>query len=67
MESLFCSIHDSLLQVTYHRFLKLVYPDAAETEKPHCFMPASILARYRFILRKFLRHILKCETKPISA
>ena len=34
-----CSnIHDSLLQITYHRFLKLVYPDAAETEKSGCIM-----------------------------
>ncbi len=34
-----CSnIHDSLLQITYHRFLMLVYPDAAETEKSGCIM-----------------------------
>jgi len=34
-----CSnIHDSPLQITYHRFLKLVYPDAAETEKSGCIM-----------------------------
>ncbi len=29
-----CSnIHDSPLQITYHRFLKLIYTDAAETKK----------------------------------
>ena len=27
---LWCNIHDSLLQITYHRFLKLVYPDAVD-------------------------------------
>ena len=35
----FCgNIHDSLLQITYHRFLKLVYPDAGEAEKSGCIM-----------------------------
>ena len=35
----FCGgIPDSPLQITYHRFLKLVYPDAGEAEKSGCFM-----------------------------
>ena len=33
-----CNIHDNLLQITYHRFLQLVYPNAGEAEKSGCIM-----------------------------
>jgi hypothetical protein len=32
------NIHDSPLQITYHRFLKLVYPDGGEAEISACIM-----------------------------
>ena len=40
------NIHDGFFQITYHRFLKLVYPDAGEAEKSGCIMLNELIRNF---------------------